>query len=137
VANDTRRPLGITLLIVFVVIQGLISVANGLAVLSKRNNASFLLDNHVTSATVTFGAIAAIGIGVFVILVGLGLGTGSGVARFLVGLFSVLEVAIGVFGIANYSGVQQTSAVVILIVGLVVLYLLYGSKRNRAFFANN
>jgi hypothetical protein len=137
VANDARRPLGITLLIVFVVIQGLVSVVNGLTVLSKRNDFSFLHDNGMTKGAVTWGAIAAIGLGIFVILVGLGLGTGSGVARFLVGLFSVLEVAVGVYGIANYSGIQQQSAVLILVVALVVLYLLYGSRRNRAFFANN
>ena len=38
-------------------------------VLSARNNAQFLLDNHLTSGEVTWGAIAGIGLGVFVILV--------------------------------------------------------------------
>jgi hypothetical protein len=137
VANETRRPLGVTLLIVIVVIQGLIAIGTGIALLSAKNDVQFLRENHITSANVGLAAWTAIGLGVFIILVGFGLGTGSGVARILVALLTVLALIGGIYGIANYSGAQQTSSIVTTIVAVVVLYLLYGSRRNREFFANN
>jgi hypothetical protein len=137
VANESRRPLGITLLIALVVIQGIVVIIHGITVFSARNDAQFLVKNDMTSGELTWLAVVAIGIGVFIVLVGLGLGTGSGVARFLVGLFTLIALAEGVYALVTYSGAQQATAIVSVIVALVVLYLLYGSRRNREFFANN
>jgi len=127
----------VTLLIVIVVIQGLIAIGGGIALLSAKNDTQFLVQNHVTSSNVGLAGWTAIGLGVFIILVGIGLGTGSGVARILVGLFTILALLGGFYGILNYSGAQQTSSIVSTIVAVVVLYLLYGSRRNREFFRNN
>ena len=135
--NESGRPAGVTLLVIVVVIEGIIAIIGGITLLSAKNDAQFLLENHITSSNVGLAGWTAIGIGVFVVLVGLGLGTGSGVARILVGLFTVLAFLGGVYGILNYSGAQQTSSIVSTIVAVVVLYLLYGSRRNREFFANN
>lgn len=136
-ADDSRRPFGITLLIALVVIQGIVVIIHGITVFSARNDTKFLVDNDMTSGELTWLALVAIGIGVFIVLVGLGLGTGSGVARFLVGLFTLIALAEGLYGIVKYSGAQQTTAIATTIVAVVVLYLLYGSRRNREFFANN
>jgi len=137
VANETRRPLGVTLLIVFVVLEGIVSVVHGIDVFSARHDTQFLVKNHMTSGELTWLALTAIGIGVVIILVGLGLGTGSGVARFLVGLFTVIELGFGIYGIVKYSGSQQATAIGMTVLALVVLYLLYGSRKSREFFANN
>jgi predicted ABC-type exoprotein transport system permease subunit len=137
VANESGRPFGVTLLIIIVVIQGLIAIVGGIALLSAKNDAQFLVQNHITSSNVSFAAFTAIGIGVLIVLVGLGLGTGSGVARILVALLTLLALIGGIYGIINYSGTQQTSSIVTTIIAVLVLYLLYGSQRNREFFRNN
>jgi hypothetical protein len=137
VANESRRPIGITLLIALVVVYGIAVIVHGITVFSARNDTKFLASNDMTHGELTWLALVAIGIGVFIVLVGLGLGTGSGVARFLVGLFTLVGLAEGVYGIVKYSGSQQTTAILTTILALVVLFLLYGSRRNREFFANN
>jgi len=137
VANETRRPLGITLLIALVVVYGIAVIVHGITVFSARNDLQFLAKNDMTSGELTWLAVVAIGIGVFIVLVGLGLGTGSGVARFLVGLFTLVGLAEGLYAIVKYSGSQQTTAIVTTLLAITVLFLLYGSRRNREFFANN
>lgn len=136
-ANESRRPIGVTLLVALVVIQGIIAIVGGISLLSAKNDTSFLVSNHITSSEVGVAGFTAIGLGVLIVLVGLGLGTGSGVARILVALFTVIGLIGGIYGIVNYSGAQQTSSIASTIIAVVVLYLLYGSRRNREFFRTN
>lgn len=134
-ANESGRPSGVTLLIIIVVIQGLIAIIGGITLLAARNDTQFLVDNKITSSEVGVAAFTALGLGAFIVFVGLGLGTGSGVARILVGLFTVLHLAGGIYGIATYSGTPQASSIASVIIAVVVLYLLFGSRSNREFFA--
>lgn len=134
---ESRRPVGVTVLVILVVIQGIVAVITGFSILSARNDSSYLAVHSLTRSQVTISAWLTIGIGVITILVGLGLGTGSRVARFLVGVFTILVLAGDVYVITKYSGGQQAGAIVSAVVAVVVLYLLYVNKRDREFFAAN
>jgi len=133
--EGARRPAGITLLMVLGVIQGAISVIGGLVLFIARNDQEVLANAGGSKSTVTAVAVTTMVIGLIVILVSLALGGGSNGARLLLGAVMVLNLIGDVYLIVKYSGNQRASGIGSAVVALIVLYLLYGSKASKEFFA--
>jgi hypothetical protein len=76
----------------------------------------------------------AIVLGVIGLFIAMALARGSRVARLLFGIWAVLEFAGGLYALVAYSGEQQASGAWSTAIGIIVLYLLYGSERDREFF---
>jgi hypothetical protein len=79
--------------------------------------------------------IAAIVIGVVYCLLASSLGRGSRTARLVFGIVAVLNLAAGAYGAIAYSGEQRASGVGSLVFSIIVLWLLYGTEKDREFFA--
>jgi hypothetical protein len=131
-----RRPAGVTLLVVLIVIGGILQVAGGVLLVLGHNNATVIREAKTSSDRLLWFGIGAIVIGVIYLLVSRGLAHGNGLARFIVGLLSLLSLAGGVWAIVTQHGNLRNQGISSAIVGLVVLLLLYSPKAN-AFFRTN
>ena len=76
-----RRPGGITVLAVLIVISGLLGLIGSIAVIIGRGNDDFVRDTGVGSSTLLWVGIVGVIIAVVYLLVARGLTRGSGLAR--------------------------------------------------------
>jgi hypothetical protein len=131
-----RRPGGITLLAVLIVVSGLLGLIGSIAVIIGRGNDDFVSDTGVGSSTLLWVGIVGVVIAVVYLLVARGLTRGSGLARGLAALVAVLSLASGIYQAIIQSGSLRWSAVVSALLALIVLLLLF-SPRANAFFASH
>ena len=131
-----RRPAGITLLAVLIVVSGLLGLIGSIAVIIGRGNDDFVGDTGVGSSTLLWVGIVGVIIAVVYLLVARGLTRGSGLARGLAALVAVLSLASGIYQTIIQSGSLRWSAVVSALLALIVLLLLF-SPRANAFFASH
>lgn len=129
-----HRPGGITLIVVLAVINALGSIVGGIWVLLDHNNHQLLHDSGLTNHGLAGSGIALIVIGTIGLFIALALGRGSRFARLLFGIWAVIEFAAGLYALVAYTGEEQAAGAWSTAIGLVVLYLLYGSEKDRAFF---
>ncbi|HYN71979.1 MAG TPA: hypothetical protein VES60_05705 [Nakamurella sp.] len=131
-----RRPFGITLLAVLIVVSGLLGLIGAIAVIIARGNDDFVRDTGVGSSTLLWVGIVGVIIAVVYLLVARGLTRGSGLARGLAALVAVLSLASGIYQAIIHSGSLRWSAIVSALLALIVLMLLF-SPRANAFFASH
>jgi hypothetical protein len=131
-----RRPGGITLLAVLIVISGLLGLIGSIAVIIGRGNDDFVRDTGVGSSTLLWVGIVGVIIAVVYLLVARGLTRGSGLARGLAALVAVLSLASGIYQAIIQSGSLRWSAIVSALLALIVLLLLF-SPRANAFFGSH
>ena len=134
-AQSVKRPAGITFLMVIGVINGLLSILAGLVLFIGRQDQQVIANAGGSKSTVTAIAVTTMVIGAIIILIALALGGGSNGARLLIGIVMVLNVIGDVYVMLKYSGEQRTAAIASAVVALFFLYLLYGSKAAKEFFA--
>ncbi len=131
-----RRPGGITLLAVLIVVSGLLGLIGSIAVIIGRGNDDFVRDTGVGSSTLLWVGIVGVIIAVVYLLVARGLTRGSGLARGLAALVAVLSLASGIYQAIIQSGSLRWSAIVSAVLALIVLSLLF-SPRANAFFGSH
>ena len=131
-----RRPGGITLLAVLIVVSGLLGLIGSIAVIIGRGNDDFVRDTGVGSSTLLWVGIVGVIIAVVYLLVARGLTRGSGLARGLAALVAVLSLASGIYQAIIQSGSLRWSAIVSALLALIVLMLLF-SPRANAFFGSH
>ncbi len=131
-----RRPGGITLLAVLIVVSGLLGLLGSIAVIIGRGNDDFVKDTGVGSNTLLWVGIVGVIIAVVYLLVARGLTRGSGLARGLAALVAVLSLASGIYQAIIQSGSLRWSAIVSAVLALIVLTLLF-SPRANAFFGSH
>jgi hypothetical protein len=132
--TETHRPGGITLIMVLAVIAAIFDIVGGIWIIIDREDHRLLNESNLTENGLLGAGIAAIVIGVIYLLVALALGRGSRVARLLFGIFAVLNLAGGIYRLVALHGEQQWSGAFQAAFALIVLYLLYGSERDREYF---
>ena len=131
-----RRPGGITLLAVLIVVSGLLGLIGSIAVIIGRGNDDFVRDTGVGPGTLLWVGIVGVIIAVVYLLVARGLTRGSGLARGLAALVAVLSLASGIYQAIIQSGSLRWSAIVSALLALIVLSLLF-SPRANAFFGSH
>ena len=131
-----RRPLGVTLLVVLIVLNGLIALVGGLVLAIQHDDRSVIRQTAMSSDSLLTYGIALIIVGAIYLLIARGLATGGGISRFLVGAFSLLNLVAGIWVAVEKDGRLQTQAIVSAVISAVVLVLLY-SPRANAFFRTN
>ena len=131
-----RRPGGITLLAVLIVVSGLLGLIGSIAVIIGRGNDDFVRDTGVGSSTLLWVGIVGVIIAVVYLLVARGLTRGSGLARGLAALVAVLSLASGIYQAIIHTGSLRWSAIVSALLALIVLSLLF-SPRANAFFGSH
>jgi hypothetical protein len=131
-----RRPFGVTLLVVLIVINGLIALVGGLALAFQHDERDVIRQTSMSSHGLLVYGIALVVIGAIYLLIARGLAAGGGISRFLVGAFSLLNLIGGIYVAIEKDGRLQSQAIVSAIISGVVLILLY-SPRANAFFRTN
>ena len=134
VSGRPRRPGGVTLLAVLIVISGLLGLIGSIAVIIGRSNDDVLRNTSVSSGTLLWVGIVGVIIALVYLAVARGLTRGSGLARGLATLVAVLSLASAVYQALIQSGNLRYGAIFSGVLALIVLLLLYSPKAN-AFFA--
>ena len=135
VQRPHERPGTITLVVVLAWIAGILNIAAGIFVIIDRHDSRIRLDSASTPNELLAAGIAAIIIGAIYCLLASSLGRGSRTARLVFGIVAVLNLAAGAYGAIAYSGEQRASGVGSLVFSIIVLWLLYGTEKDRDFFA--
>jgi hypothetical protein len=128
------RPGTVTLVVVLGMIAGILNIASGIFVIVDRHNSNLTLNSASTPDELLWAGIWAIIVGVVIVFVASALSTGSRVARLLFGIFAVLNLAGGVYAAVAYNGEQRSTGIVSAVFAIIVLFLLYGTEKDREFF---
>lgn len=134
VATDRARPGGVTLIMVLGILSGLLNIASGIFVIIDRDTHQLQRSSGSTADELLAAGIVAIVFGALVVLIAYELGRGSRLARLLLGIVGVINFAGGVYAAVAYVGEQRSTGIVAAVIWAVVLYLLYGSERDRDYF---
>jgi hypothetical protein len=135
VQQTHERPGTVTLVVVLAWIAGILNIAAGIFVIIDRHSGRLRLDSASTPNELLAAGIASIIVGAIYCILASYLGRGSRVARLVFGIVAVLNVVAGVYAAIAYSGEQRASGVGSMILSIVVLWLLYGTEKDREFFA--
>ncbi len=132
--TTTYRPGGVTLIMVLAIIGGIFEILGGIWIIIDRADHRLLNHSNLTENGLLGAGIVAILFGTIWILVALALGRGSRGARLVFGILAVLNLASGLYALVALHGEQQWSGAFQTAIAIIVLYLLYGSERDREFF---
>jgi hypothetical protein len=123
VADAVKRPLGVTLVFVVILITGAFQLFAGFLRLFNRGD----------NATVgLWAAIITIAIGVAYLLVAKGIANGNSFARFIVALLTIIMIAAAIWMLIAAPGLWVALIIQILL-GLIVLLLLYSARASMFF----
>ena len=128
-----RRPFGVTLLVVLIVINGLIAVIGGLFLAIQHDDRDIIRQTKVSSDNLLAYGISLVVIGAIYLVIARGLASGGGISRFIVGAFSLLNLVGGIWVAVEEDGQLETQGIINAVISGVVLLLLY-SPRANAFF---
>jgi hypothetical protein len=131
-----RRPLGVTLLVVLIVINGLLALVGGLYLAIQHDDRDLVRETGVSSDNLLVYGISLAVVGTIYLVIARGLATGGGISRFLVGAFSLINLIAGIWVAVEKDGQLQTQGIINAVVSGIVLILLY-SPRANAFFRTN
>ena len=132
--RTTERPGTVTLIVVLAWIGGILNILGGIFVIIDRHDERLRAGSAHTPNELLAWGIAAIIIGAVYCLLASALSRGSRTARLVFGIVAVLNVAGGVYAAIAYSGEQRASGATSMIFSIVVLWLLYGTEKDREFF---
>ncbi|HEY8216193.1 MAG TPA: hypothetical protein VIH82_03605 [Acidimicrobiia bacterium] len=132
--SPQHRPGGITLIVVLAVISGVLNILGGIFVIIDRHDHRLINESGAHPDELLWAAILTIVVGIIVIMLASALGRGSRGARLVFGIFAVLNLAGGLVAAFSYVGEQRTTGIISAVIWAFVLYLLYGSERDREFF---
>jgi hypothetical protein len=125
----------VTIIGVVMILVGMFQAIIGVVTFVARNDTTFLSEADITSSQATTFAIMLMVFGVVSVLLGGALLRGSKVARMLVGVFEILQIAGAVWvAVAGHDN-QRVSAIATMIGAAVVLYFLFGTEKAKEFFA--
>ena len=133
-STQQHRPGGVTLIVVLAVISGILNILSGIFVIIDRHDHRLLSESGASADELIWAGIFTIIVGIIVILIAGALGRGSRGARLVFGIFAVLNLAGGLVAAFSYVGEQRTTGIISAVIWAFVLYLLYGSDRDREFF---
>lgn len=133
--QPTRRPGGVTLVVVLAVLNGLLSIAGGIILILTRNSVE-------VERAAKAGPTALLVLGVVVIVIGLvclavasGLANGNDGSRLITNVFTVLSLLASIWAAWQSTGQAQIQAVGSGLMALVILLAL-NSAQAKAFFAS-
>jgi hypothetical protein len=122
-SDTVKRPIGVSIVFIVILVTGLFQIIAGVARLLNRGD----------NATVGLWAgIITIAIGLAYLLVARGIAHGNSLARFVVALLTVLMIASAIWVMFTAPSLWATLLIQILL-GLIVLLLLYSARASMFF----
>lgn len=132
--EPTRRPGGITLLAVLIVISGILGLlASVVLIVVSVTDVDISTNFNVGDSTILILGIVEAIVALVYLAVARGLMHGSGLARGLTTVVSVLSLAAGIYGFFFHNGNLRWSSLGSAILAAFVLILLYSPKANEFF----
>ena len=132
-ARPPRRPVGITVLVVIGVVQGLVVVAVGALLTLVSRDEALVADTTLTQGMVLGIGMGVLAVGLLAVVLAVGLARGSNLVRSLYAGIATLEVAATTFSLLTIRDVR-TAGIVGLALPAAVLWLLYGAPNTAEFF---
>lgn len=130
-----KRPVLVTVIGIVMIVFGLLQVGVGILLVSQRNDATVLADANATTNELTSIAVGLLVVGAISVLLAFGLLNGSRVARGLIGVLEIGQIAAGVYMLVKLDSTYQGSAIGQIIGALIVLYFLFGTEKAKTYFA--
>src|SRR5262245_57504596 len=107
-----RRPLGVTLLVVLIVINGLLALVGGLYLAINDDGRVLIRETGASSDNLLVYGISLAVVGTIYLVIARGLATGGGISRFLVGAFSLINLIAGIWVAVEKDGQLQTQGII-------------------------
>ena len=124
----SRRPFGVGLLSILVIIGGALDVLAGIISVSARGDGDLLVELKGTEGEITAFGTGLIILGVIAILVGFMLWRGSNFARILIGIIALVRAIGTVWAFASFDREHWYEGIGSLVIyALVAGYLLFGT----------
>jgi hypothetical protein len=133
-AVPVRRPFGIGLLSILIVIGGVLDIIASAFLLADRNDDDLLSELDITSDDLTTYAWITIGVAVIVVIVGYALRMGANWARLVVGLIAVFRLVSLIWVVASFHEVHWYHALWPAAIYLLVAAYLFFDEDARAYF---
>jgi hypothetical protein len=124
----SRRPFGVSLLSILVIIAGALDVLAGILSVSVRGDDNLLVELKGSEGEITAFGSGLIVVGVIAIVVGFMLWRGSGFARILIGIIALVRLVGTVWAFASFDRAHWYEGIgSVVIYALVAGYLLFGT----------
>ena len=128
-----RRPFGVSLISIIVIVAGALDIIVGILTISFRNDAELLVQLKATRNEALWYGIFIIAVGVVAILIGLWLWKGSNVARLLVGILVLLRLIGTVWAFVSFDKSHWYEGLVPLVIYAVVAYYLLAGPTAKQY----
>jgi len=133
----SRRPFGVSLLSILVIIAGALDVIAGILSVSVRGDGDLLVELKGSEGEITAFGTGLIVLGVIAIVVGFMLWRGSGFARILIGVIALVRLIGTVWAFASFDREHWYEGIgSVVIYALVAGYLLFGTTARDYTAAN-
>ncbi len=136
VSSRPHRPVGITVIVVLMWIQGIFGLIAGVVAFFERNDLELRAYWDASSGTITAWAIIAILVGLATIFLAVSLGRGSNIVRIFVGVVAAFNFGVGLWGLFAFAGTAWGNAIWQLVISGVILYILFGSRSSQEYFGD-
>lgn len=128
-----KRPFGVSLLSVLVVVAGIINIGWGVFFILDRNAVDLVAQTGLTPSQLLWTGIAWLIFGAMQIFLGTQLGKGNEFVRIFYGVLASINLGVGIWGAIALRGEQQVTSVVAAVVAGVVLWILFNSRTDEYF----
>ncbi len=128
-----ERPFGITLLLIYGFIVGLMNIAAGIFVIIDRNDPNLLTESFHSPAQLMTAGIVGIIAGTIQILLASALGHANNVVRAIYAVVAALNLGLGLWATIALHGEQRAAGVFSALFAGLVLYLLFNKKADDYF----
>jgi pilus assembly protein TadC len=124
----SRRPFGVSLLSILVIVAGALDVIAGILSISVRGDNDLLVELKGSQGEITAFGTGLISLGVIAIVVGFMLWRGSGFARILIGIIALVRLIGTIWAFASFDREHWYEGIgSVVIYALVAGYLLFGA----------
>ena len=131
----TRRPGVVTFVGVVIYIQALVAAAFALVMFIERNNGKFQLVTGQSDSDIIVHAIVEGLVAIALFAVGMGIMSGSKGFRLFVAIVMGFRIVVSAYWmLTHHAGGYDSAAIVTILIGIFVLWALYGHKESDAYF---
>lgn len=142
VSTGVKRPGVVTFIGVVLYIQAALAAVAGIVMLAFKDRIGSVIDNStgvsLDDSALMFGAFGELILAVLLFFVAAGLMRGSRGWRAFVGIVEGLRIVYALFiGLWYHSSAFVESAVVTILIGVFVLWALYGHEKSEEYFESS
>lgn len=133
--SGTRRPGVVTFVGIVIYIQAFVAAAFAIVMLVERNNDKFQLVTGQSDSDLIVHAIVEGLVALALFVVGMGILSGSKGFRLFVAIVMGFRIVVSAYWmLTHHAGGYDSAAIVTILIGVFVLWALYGHKESDAYF---